>query len=807
MRAATLATGLALLLAPPARAATLDPRATGFESIATVDDARALSLNPAAIGLRHAGEWRLAWSEGVDARRAWAADAAGRGLAAGFTRHEGVARSYSVGFGIGDDDLRLGWAAQVLAPDGQGGPSIGDHRLGALASPQPWLRVAATAEHLFEPDWRGARRRRTHTWAVGLRPLALSRTRAHDLGPRWTLAADVSLREGESREQARVRLGAELEPVSGVVLRASAGNDRSVQLGLTLRGVRASVSSAQTRVRPPVGGSERVSESVTLSSHRSEERTVFALPSQRRIATVRVAGRLADEALGGVSLLGGDAGVPARPLHRVLERALEDPLTRGVLLELGGASGMAQLDELRPRIARLRAAGKSVVAHLPGGGGRGDLLLASAADSIVASREALFAGLGLRSERRYYRSLLDRMGVTVDRSSVGTYKSAYREYSADSMPPADREVIERTLDQVQAHFLGTFATARRLAPAQVLPVLDGREWPADDLARLGVIDRVGEREEAIALLGGLTRLGNKPRTVRLSTRPLARIAWTEPTRIAVVYAGGGIRTGRSGSDLLEGHAMGDATVIAQLERAFRDRRVRAVVLRIDSPGGSSQASRRIDMAVQRLKRETGKPLIASMAGSAASGGYSIASHADWIVAGRHTRTGSIGVYYLKPAFEGLYDKLGVRQEDATRGEYMRAWSPARRWTLADQAAADSSIHRTYERFVAQVADGRRMSLDEVREVAQGRVWLGEDALAHRLIDQLGTFEDALAEARRRGGVPQAERTRLFEQGAPRGSWLERAVGRAVRERFESFTRLPALEGMQAREAPELLSDD
>jgi len=806
MRDVRLAAALALLLATSASATAIDPRATGFESVAAVDDARALSLNPAAIGLRHAGEWRLAWSQTTEARKAWAADLSGRGLAASFTRDEGVRRVYATGFAVGDDELRLGWAAQVLAPDGQGGPSVGDHRVGALASPQPWLRVAATAEHLFEPDWRGTRLRRTHTWGAGLRPLALARTRAHDLGPRLTLAADVTLQEGDTREHAHVRVSAELEPLAGVALRASAGNDRSLQVGVTLRGVRASVSSAQSRVRDSGGGSERVGESIALSSHRSEERTLLRLPSQRRIATVRVAGRLADESLGGVSLLGGDAGVPSRPLHRALERALDDPLTRGLLLELGGASGMAQLDELRPRIERLRAAGKPVVAFLPDGGGRGDLMLASAADSIVASREALFAALGLRSERRYYRGLLDRMGVTVDRASMGAYKSAYREYSVDSMPPADREVIERTLDQVQAHFLDTFASARRLTPQQVLPVLDGREWPAEDLARLGVIDRVGERDDARALLGRLTGLGAKPRTVRLSTRPLARTQWTEPTRLAVVYAGGGIRTGRSGSDLLEGHAMGDATVIAQLERAFRDRRVRAVVLRIDSPGGSSQASRRIDLAVQRLKRETGKPLIASMAGSAASGGYSIASHADWIVAGRHTRTGSIGVYYLKPAFEGVYDKLGVRQEDAVRGDYMRAWSPARRWTPADQAAADSSIQRTYERFVAQVADGRRMSIDQVREVAQGRVWLGEDALARGLIDQLGGFEEALAVARERAGIPSGERVRLLELGAPRGGWLERTVGRAIRERLESFARLPALEGMQAREAPELLAD-
>src|SRR5262249_50540993 len=161
-------------------------------------------------------------------------------------------------------------------------------------------------------------------------------------------------------------------------------------------------------------------------------------------------GVLGDDQLSGFTLLSGaESTRPSGPVHRQLERALEDPLTRGVLLELRGVANMAQLEELRPRIARLRRAGKPVVAYLEDGGGRGDFYLASACDRVVASEEAFFAGLGLRAERRYYREALADWGIRIDRTSYGAYKSAYRTFSVDSTPAADREAIEHNLDIAQ----------------------------------------------------------------------------------------------------------------------------------------------------------------------------------------------------------------------------------------------------------------------------------------------------------------------------------------------------------------------
>jgi protease-4 len=258
----------------------------------------------------------------------------------------------------------------------------------------------------------------------------------------------------------------------------------------------------------------------------------------------------------------------------------------------------------------------------------------------------------------------------------------------------------------------------------------------------------------------------------------------------VVYASGAIETGRSGNDLLMGPYMGAETVVRQLERAFHDPEVRAVVLRVESPGGSGLASNLIDHAIQRLKRETHKPIIVSMGSVAGSGGYYIAAHGDRIFADRYTRTGSIGVLTLKPSLEGWYAKHGVREDDFERGRYMGGTSTARDWDAEMQATADSAIAGSYRVFVGKVADGRGLAWAQVDSVAQGRVWMGEDALQRRLVDEIGGLEAAVAEARRRAGIPMDEKIRLVEYRRPRPAFWERLAGSAVSTLWARSFRVP-----------------
>ena len=221
-------------------------------------------------------------------------------------------------------------------------------------------------------------------------------------------------------------------------------------------------------------------------------------------------------------------------------------------------------------------------------------------------------------------------------------------------------------------------------------------------------------------------------------------------------------------------------------------------LRIESPGGSGLASNLIDHAVQRLKRETGKPVIVSMGSVAGSGGYYIACHADHIWADRHTRTGSIGVLFVKPSFEGFYAKHHIREDDFERGDGMAGWSQGRDWDPAMQATADSSVTHNYEHFVAKVADGRHLPIADVREAAQGRVWLAQDALDRKLIDGIGGLEAALDDARKLGGIPSHEKIRLVEIGRPRPGFFARLIGNYVRENVADQMRMHDWSGVRTR---------
>jgi protease IV len=788
------ALALILLMLPVTATANPAPPTAllGGESVAVTDDARAMLGNPAGIGVRYPSELWLSWAGTPDRERFESGILTLGRVGYAMTPEPAGVRRHAFGLSLGGDRFRLGWANDLWIAGRPREQRTLDARAGLLMRPAPWLSLGTNVAHVFEPSFAGARRPRTYTVGLGLRPLALSRTRAHTSGVRFTLTGDVTLEERADNGSARVRVGAAVEPLRGLEMAVTAGDHGAVTVGFTLRSVRSHAGVART-------GSDRDPDvsRYTFSSHRGEDRALKVAKAEQRVALVRVGGPLADEDLGG-GLMGGGGARPSGPIHDQLERALHDPLTRGVFLELSGSAGMAQLEELRPRLQRLTLAGKPVVAWLANGGSRGDLYMASAATRVYTSPAASFDGLGLRTERRYYRRMLERAGIRMDRSSIGDFKSAYRNYSVDSTPPADTTVIQRMLEQRQTLFVNALENGRKVPAERFLPVLDGRSYDGRAMIKAGLVDSVGWREDAVAELGRLTGLGRRPELVDLSRHPESRERWLTPARIAVIYAGGGIVDGRSGRDVIDGSSLGDRTFAAQLEAALRTPGVKAVVIRVDSPGGSSSASHHMDHVVQRLRAEFKKPIIVSMASVAASGGYFMSAHADRILANRHTVTGSIGVLFVKPSFEGLYEKLGVRQDDFDRGDFMRGVSPARDWRPQDQAAADAAIKRTYQTFVNQVADGRRLQGFEVYARAQGRPWMGDDAVEHKLVDAIGGLESALVEARRLAGIPQEERIALVRFGHPAGSWLERLAGTWVRERFAELARLDRVRGLQSR---------
>ena len=777
-RASLLVASLWLAAPHPSWAQT-NANPFGDEGVATVDGARGLEFNPAALGLRYPGELLLAFGESGPRQRTWGGIGTAGGFGIGYSGAESGESAIRLGLGSGGRLAMIG--ASLAWLDGQGS-NCSDVTLGWLSRPQPWLSLGALGEHLFEPRFEGELLGRDYTLALGVRPLAFSRAGAFALGPRLALSADVSMAENAPASAARTRVGGELELIPGLSLHGSVTRD-GFRAGLELLAPRSGYRGLATFDPDGV----RRSTAHGFSFHAAEDRTKLATRPSLRVARIKASGELADESMPGVSIFGGGPGQPAALLHRQLERALEDPLTRGVLLELDQVTGMAQIEELRVRIARLRAAGKPVVAYLEQGGGRGDLYLASACDRIVATEEAAFAALGLRAERRSYRPLLASWGVRLDRASVGPYKSAFRNFSQDSTPPEDKEQIEHQLDISQRLFVETVSQDRHMDRERLMGLLDGRWWPAAEARKAGLIDSVGYRDDALALLGRLSGLSAKPHQVSLLEAVPSRRAWMVPRPVAVVYASGGIEDGHDGSDLLNGPYMGSSSVASRLEKAFRDPETKAVVLRVESPGGSGLGSNLILHAAARLKRETKKPLIVSMGGVAASGGYYISMAGDRLYADRYTRTGSIGVLFVKPSLQGWYQRHDVKQEVFERGADMGAWSLGRNWTPRWQASADSAVRVAYEIFKGRVAQGRGLSMDQVEAVAGGRVWFGEEAMEHQLVDAVGGLEDAVAEARRRAKVPAKERIDLAEYRRRRPWLFERLADRAVQGAVASMT--------------------
>jgi protease-4 len=328
------------------------------------------------------------------------------------------------------------------------------------------------------------------------------------------------------------------------------------------------------------------------------------------------------------------------------------------------------------------------------------------------------------------------------------------------------------LDDVFGRMLADVAAARRLAPERLRELVDHGLHSAEQAKQAGLLDEVLWPDEVEGWLRSVTRrrvgLGGpyRPEAPRRAQR------WGRPPVIEIVRVQGAIVSGKSRSGPLDDEGLAGAeTIVRDLRRAAEDGDVKAIVVRVDSPGGDGLASDLVWREVVRARAR--KPVIASMGDAAASGGYLVAVGADAIVAEPSTLTGSIGVFALKPDLSGLLGKLSVGREAFARGETAQLESVAKPWTPAERRAVERQVDVFYRLFLERVAEGRKLPLLEIEPLAGGRVWTGRQAFERRLVDRLGSLEDALALARERAGIPASERVEVRREGS--GSELGAAV--------------------------------
>lgn len=456
-----------------------------------------------------------------------------------------------------------------------------------------------------------------------------------------------------------------------------------------------------------------------------------------------------------------------------LYRAAEDDRITGLVLDLLGVkTDWAKLEEIRGGLEAFRAAGKPVIAYTDGVQ-VGEYALAAMADRIVVSPEATVMILGVSAELNFLKDTLDKIGMEADFVHVGKYKSAPERMTRSEASDPNREMIDSIVDDRYTALLDMLAEGRGRTPDEVAGWIDTGMFDARMAVAEGVADTILYYDQMMDLHfpeDDITYFSDYV----LDPGPRGRATH----EVGVVYVTGVIMPGESRFDRFQGKIAGSETVIDDLLTMGEDDAIDAVILRVDSPGGSALASDLIWHEIRELRKD--KPVIVSMSGMAASGGYYISCVADSIFADPGTLTGSIGVYAGKMSRTAMYGKIGVNREFITRGRNALLFSDEGTFTPDQRVLFTGQMERFYERFLEKVGDGRNLLRDEVHEVAQGRVWTGRQAVERGLVDDLGGFRRALDSAKRMIGLDPADKVRVIFLGEEM-SFFERMLLRSLRE--------------------------
>ncbi|MDT3681241.1 MAG: signal peptide peptidase SppA [Truepera sp.] len=457
------------------------------------------------------------------------------------------------------------------------------------------------------------------------------------------------------------------------------------------------------------------------------------------------------------------AGTSFEEFERLVDALVGVPWLEAVVFRFSGLTiGFTTAVAMRRQFERLRAGGKRVEV-LVNELGNATYFLASAADRIVAPESAEFHVNGLALTTTFLGDALGRAGVRFDKLAIKEYKNAGDNLARAHMSDAQREQYGAYLDSLVRTTSGAIAEARGKTPEEVRGWVEEGVTSAKQAAALGMIDEVKYEDEV---------LGEADKSLAAARRFIpGRRRSVEAGRVALVSLEGAIITGPSRSSpvpvpVLGGKLAGSETLVRALRLAGRDKRTKAVVFHVESGGGSALASDLIGREVELLARRM--PVVAVMGGVAGSGGYYVLTHATRVLAEATTLTGSIGVVSLKPVLQELYERFGVNVESIERGRFADIMGSHKPFDDAERALMQRYIDEVYERFVARVAAGRKLSVERVNEIGRGRIWSGADALGLGLVDELGGVRLALARAKELAGLsPDA------------GAWKVEAPGKYV----------------------------
>src|ERR1043166_477886 len=464
-----------------------------------------------------------------------------------------------------------------------------------------------------------------------------------------------------------------------------------------------------------------------------------------------------------------------------LRKAKADKRVGAVLLDVGMVGGgWAKAEEIRDAVSDFRKSGKPIYSYMEFGDDKSYFIATAAERVYVAPIGDLFIN-GLAAESMHFRGTFDKLGIFWDSYQIGKYKNAPESFTRKDMSDGEKETINSLLDEIYNRYKAGVAEARHMSPDDVEALINDAPHNAKEAKEAGLIDGALYREDVEGELK--KRLGYKEdeKLRKVSQSEYRRVSPGSvglnqgPDEVAVVFASGPIMSGRSSDGSFGGgQTIGSDTVVKAINDARDDKDVKAIVLRVDSPGGSVYPSDLIWNAVEQAKKK--KPVVVSMSDLAASGGYYVSTGANKIVAEPLTFTGSIGIFAYKPVMKGFYDWVGITSYYLSRGKNAAMFRETDQFTPDERKKFEGILRREYEEeFLPKVAEGRGRDKENVRSIAEGRVWTGAQGKENGLVDEFGGLDRAIDVAKELARIPADRQVRRVVYPAPR-TFLQQIFG-------------------------------
>lgn len=715
----------------------------GYSSASTNDDSTSMVINPGGIGIRADGEIFLSNSISPNFNKADLGQTNVFGTYGNFNlgyqqftprgKLLSPMRKFIVGAGYPIfDGLSFGIAYSNIQTTDNSNLNTNSIDIGILTRPTDFLSIGLVARNLNNPILGTNTIGRTYAGSFGIRPGGWDRL---------TVTVDGEWVEGSPADRIRGLVGIESEFINGVLLKGRVSSDAAFKnIGWSLE---AGINFPYLSIGYGKSFASEGRDAAYAKLSLNKSRTLFEADDSS-MAELSMNGFIPSTKDMGVGLFANISENSVFDYLENIEKAKKDKSIAGIILNMNNfSSGISNNEEIRKKLEDFKKSGKKVIAYVRSLD-MNQYYLASVADRIVMHPIGEIQLQGIGGSQYYYKGLMDKLGVESQYERIGKYKSAVEPETRTNASEPEKEQTNALLKDLYSSMSKAITSSRKITEDQLKSIVDNKTMiNPNDAKDLKLVDQIAYYDNIGKIAAELMNKNGKYPLVKIANVSYKKYNWKDENKIAVINASGAIVEGESSRDFLSGQTtIGAETIARMLDKARRDDDIKAVVLRVDSGGGSSLASDIISREVSRYKEDK-KPIVISMANVAASGGYWITTDADKVVANENTITGSIGVYTGKLNISKLLDKLGVTTETFKIGEHADAFSESRPFTDSERKMLQDSAQFIYRTFLERVATGRKMTVARADELGQGRVYSGAKAKELKLVDEIGGIDKAI----------------------------------------------------------------